>query len=58
MSEDLLQEIDSFEFISLIVALEDALNIEFDEERLLLESYNDMDDFLKYLLYKISLINE
>lgn len=54
-SIDVLSEINSFEFISLIVEIENTLNIEFDDERLLIESYSDTDCFLKYILYKLSL---
>ena len=46
--------LNSIEFISLIVGLEDALNIEFDDEKFLFSAFPTLNDLLNYLLFKIS----
>lgn len=53
-----LIDLNSIEFISLIVELENVLNIEFDDDKLLLDSYSDTNDFLDYLIYKFLNQNE
>lgn len=46
--------LNSIEFISLIVGIEEALNIEFDDEKLLFSAFPTLNDLLNYLLFKIS----
>lgn len=50
--ENIFNDLDSIEFISLIVGLEEVLNIEFDDDKLLMSSYNDSNEFLEYLICK------
>ncbi len=41
--------LDSIEFVQLIINIEDKFNIEFDDEELKLDIYNNLDDLVKII---------
>lgn len=54
LDDNFVSLLNSIEFICLVVGLEEALNIEFDDDRLLFSAFPTLNDLLNYLLYKIS----
>lgn len=53
LNDDFLSLLNSIEFINLVVGLEEALNIEFDDEKLLFSAFPTLNDLLDYLLLKL-----
>ena len=45
--------INSIEFVKMIVLVEDALNIEFEDEYLDYGKYNSIDEWIKYVEQKV-----
>lgn len=54
MENSVLDLLDSMEFISFVVAIEEALNIAFEDEKLVPEAFPKTEDLINYLLEKVA----
>lgn len=50
--DDILSHIDSLGFITLIVSLEKALEIEFEDDKISVTAFESQDDFIDYIFAK------
>jgi acyl-coenzyme A synthetase/AMP-(fatty) acid ligase/acyl carrier protein len=57
LENNFLSLLNSIEFISLVVGLEEALNIEFDDDKLLFAAFPTLNDLINYLLVKVKILN-
>ena len=55
--DDFRFSVNSFEYINLIVGLEEVFEIEFDEEKLFYDSFLSLNDLVNYVLLKTGIIS-